>query len=548
MTETVDGLALPAPTEEVWRPIEGFPGYQVSSFGRVKTPKGKICESKIDCTGSVRPHITDAGGRRTKITMQMLVATAFLKDPGDGSRPFHRDENKANNHLHNIGWTKRISALQPTKPGEEIERWAEYYPGYDISSLGRVRLPNGNFSKAKPGPDGFTRVVLLNPEGQTEVHLIQQLVAEAFLPKVEGKTYARHKNGVGHENRLSNLYWDDPPPEPERIREGPVEEWRELERYPGYQISTYGNLKCLKGCISKVSPNDEGYIRYTLIRFDGKKVSVSAHHLVATAFIPNPLGKPYANHVNGIRDYNRVSNLEWSTVKENSSAAKKIFIRAKIAGRPIVQYKLDGIPIKIWDKGSDIYFALELQRRGIIDCCKGVNDSFGGFIWRYYDEVIDLPGEEWKWAVDDKITILVSNYGRVHTKSGKRTFGCKSSMGYMLYDGHRIHRLVCIAFKPRDDYRVLEVDHLDEMRSHNHTNNLEWVTSSENIQRSYDRKVRKYNPHRRQVYCFTAEGTFIKQYSSVKEASDETDTRPSSISQAASTGCMGGQYRWRYVE
>lgn len=105
------------------------------------------------------------------------------------------------------------------------------------------------------------------------------------------------------------------------------EEWRDIKGYEGlYQISNIGRIKScnklsydnkkIKSKILKTKINKNGYEQIFLYKNNTKKYK-SVARLVAEAFIPNPENKPEVDHINTIRNDNRVENLRWVTKKEN---------------------------------------------------------------------------------------------------------------------------------------------------------------------------------------------------------------------------------------
>ena len=73
--------------------------------------------------------------------------------------------------------------------------------------------------------------------------------------------------------------------------------------------------------------SDNGYPRVALCR-GGKIKHIYIHQPVAETFIPNPESKREANHINGVKTDNRVSNLEWVTSSENQRHAVETGLKA----------------------------------------------------------------------------------------------------------------------------------------------------------------------------------------------------------------------------
>lgn len=109
--------------------------------------------------------------------------------------------------------------------------------------------------------------------------------------------------------------------------------WKKIPGFSLYEVSNYGEIKTFnwknQGLerIMKPALDANGYLRTVLKRdSDGKLVTIKVHRMVAIAFIENPMNKPSVNHINGIRNDNRVINLEWVTQKENTLHSFKIGI------------------------------------------------------------------------------------------------------------------------------------------------------------------------------------------------------------------------------
>lgn len=165
--------------------------------------------------------------------------------------------------------------------------------------------------------------------------------------------------------------------------------WKDISGWEGkYQVSNFGRVKSVARTITrngnKVRVFEKilktnlsyGYPRVSL--GDNPRKAIRIHRLVAEAFIPNPNNLPDVNHIDGVRDNNRVDNLEWVTKLDN-------FLHSK----NVLGNTFGSKPIKCVETGEvfpSIKAAARAKNLGDRDIIKAADHKFrsrtcGGYHW-----------------------------------------------------------------------------------------------------------------------------------------------------------------------
>lgn len=175
--------------------------------------------------------------------------------------------------------------------------------------------------------------------------------------------------------------------------EAVIETFKPVRGYEGlYEVSNCGAVRSLnyrrsgkKYCMNL--HKTKGYLRAKLTK-NGKKSMPYVHRLVWEAF-NSPIPDGYEiDHINTIRDDNRLSNLRVATSKENhanpiTAERKREGIR-KSRNKPIFQLdKTTGEVIREWECASDVERELGINNANISACCRDKCKSAGGYRWRF---------------------------------------------------------------------------------------------------------------------------------------------------------------------
>ena len=196
--------------------------------------------------------------------------------------------------------------------------------------------------------------------------------------------------------------------------------WRPIKGYEGlYEVSNLGRVKSLgnnktkKDKILRSGIDSQGYPNIGLSK-KGNRKTYNIHRIVAEAFIPNPENKRDIDHINNIKDDNRVENLRWCSHRENcnnplSIENHKIAIQKRFPNRviktqrsrkeawsdPTVRAKVSIPVLQLTKNGSAInYFPSQIEasrqtglfQTGINLCINNKYKTCGGFRWMSFED------------------------------------------------------------------------------------------------------------------------------------------------------------------
>lgn len=156
-----DGYAPPpkhtfAPDGVEWRVIPGFPQYEASPDGRVRSLlSGKIMKQSANWKGYMRMGLRVGFNKPVEVKVHRLIALAFIPNPERKPEVNHLDGNTKNNHASNLEWAtsqenyahavaigKQTAATNPNKiqkltPADLAQCRKRHAAGETFSALAR---------------------------------------------------------------------------------------------------------------------------------------------------------------------------------------------------------------------------------------------------------------------------------------------------------------------------------------------------------------------------------------------------------------------------
>jgi hypothetical protein len=173
-----------------------------------------------------------------------------------------------------------------------------------------------------------------------------------------------------------------------------MEDWKALPKWEGlYEVSPLGFIRSVprngthrQPHILSKSTDSDGY-HVSKLRDGARVITIKVHRAVAMAFIPNPDNKPQVNHIDGNKQNNHISNLQWVTASENIRHAKDSGLQMECFNRkPVQQIDQSGKAIATFPSLRAAEEATGIGWTGISAVLRGKRNHAGGYKWRTFND------------------------------------------------------------------------------------------------------------------------------------------------------------------
>jgi len=178
-----------------------------------------------------------------------------------------------------------------------------------------------------------------------------------------------------------------------------MEIWKDIKGFESlYQASNTGLIKrmqgyqCKKERILKQANNGFNYMAVSL-SIGSKVKRFYVHRLVAETFLENNENKEEVNHIDGNRQNNNLSNLEWVTRSENHYHRYKVLKQRGVnfgktgeknwKSKPVVCFDNQGNLIKRYAGVMEAMRQTGINESSIRSVIYGKSKTAGGYIWEY---------------------------------------------------------------------------------------------------------------------------------------------------------------------
>lgn len=281
-----------------------------------------------------------------------------------------------------------------------------------------------------------------------------------------------------------------------------------MQNYQNIPIKGLENYKISReGKIINITRNKEltctiksGYHYVSLVNeFEKKRKSYRVHILIAMTFINNDdrKNKTFVNHKNGKKLDNRIENLEWITPTRNVVHALETGLIVPLKRR-VDKYDLKNNFIETYESIKDAAEKCNIDDASIVKVCrKSGRKKAGGFKWKYTDvnenENVSEETIQNMKVINGFPNYKISKDGKIYSIAYKKILRNQiNNDGYETIQLKKysflVHRLVAIAFIDNPEKKD-QVNHINEIKSDNRVENLQWATQSENI--THSNKLKK---------------------------------------------------------